>query len=78
MNILIVGAGDVGSNLARDLADSHEITVIDRNAALIDGLAAQLDITGITADGRSLTTLQEAGLKRLISSLRAPITTRPT
>ncbi|WP_122091270.1 Trk system potassium transporter TrkA [Halalkalicoccus subterraneus] len=63
MDILIVGAGDVGSNLARDLADTHEITVIDRNPDLVDTLTAQLDITGITADGRSLVTLKEAGLE---------------
>lgn len=64
MKILLVGAGDVGSNLARDLSASHEITIIDRDSDRIDALTSQFDVTGLVADGRSLTTLREAGLER--------------
>ena len=64
MEILIIGAGDVGSNLARDLSESHEITIIDRNPDRIDALTAGLNVTGMTADGRSLTALREAGLEQ--------------
>ena len=64
MEILIIGAGDVGSNIARDLSESHDLTIIDRDSDRIDTLTAQLDVTGAVDDGRSLMTLQEAGLEQ--------------
>lgn len=64
MDILIVGAGDVGSNVARDIADSHDVTIIDPDSDQLDALTAQLDVTGIAGDGRSLPILREAGLER--------------
>ena len=64
MEILIIGAGDVGSNIARDLSESHDLTIIDRDSERIDTLTAQLDVTGIVNDGRSLMVLREAGLEQ--------------
>lgn len=60
--ILIIGAGDVGSNIASDLAETHDITVIDRDSERIDALTSQLDASGIVGDGRSITTLREANI----------------
>lgn len=64
MDILIVGAGDVGSNVARDIADSHDVTIIDPDPDQLDALTAQLDVTSIAGDGRSLSILREAGLEQ--------------
>ncbi|MDL5362718.1 Trk system potassium transporter TrkA [Halalkalicoccus sp. NIPERK01] len=64
MQILIIGAGDVGSNVARDLSESHDLTIIDRDAERVGELTAHLDATGVVDDGRSLTALREAGLER--------------
>jgi len=62
--ILIVGAGSVGTNIAFDLAETHDVTVVDRDAERIDSLTSQLDTAGVVGDGRSITTLQEAGIDR--------------
>jgi trk system potassium uptake protein TrkA len=62
MEILIIGAGDVGSNIAYDLADDHDLTVIDRDSARIDTLTTESSVTGIVGDGRSAATLREADL----------------
>ncbi len=62
--ILIIGAGDVGSNIALDLAADYDVTVIDRDADRIDDLTTRLDVSGIVGDGRSVSTLREAGIER--------------
>jgi len=53
----------VGSNIARNLAESHDLTIIDRNRNLIENLTAELDITGIVGDGRSLDLLRDVGFE---------------
>ncbi len=60
--ILIIGAGDVGSNLVADLTETHEITVVDRDANRIDTLTDQHDVAGVVGDGRSVSVLQEANI----------------
>ncbi|MFB6201517.1 MAG: Trk system potassium transporter TrkA [Halorhabdus sp.] len=62
--ILIVGAGAVGSAIARDLAETNEVRVIDRDPDRIDALTGDLDVAGVAGDGRSLSVLEEAGLDR--------------
>ncbi|WP_049922566.1 Trk system potassium transporter TrkA [Halopiger djelfimassiliensis] len=62
--ILVIGAGDVGSNLVSDLEDSHEVTVVDRDPDRIDSLTARYDVTGVVGDGRSIATLREADIDR--------------
>lgn len=64
MEIHIIGAGTVGSNIARDLADTHDLTVIDRDPDRIDTLTTELDVSGVVGDGRAATTLREIGLDR--------------
>lgn len=60
--ILIIGAGDVGSNIASDLAETHDVTIIDRDSERINALRSELDVSGIVGDGRSGPTLREAGI----------------
>ncbi|WP_254522973.1 Trk system potassium transporter TrkA [Natrinema caseinilyticum] len=62
--ILIIGAGDVGSNIALDLAEDQDVAVIDRDADRIDDLTSRLDVSGTVGDGRSVSVLQEAGIDR--------------
>lgn len=59
-----MGAGDVGSNIARDVADSHDVTLVDPNSDQLEALTARLDVTGKVGDGRSLSILREAGLEQ--------------
>lgn len=61
MNILIIGAGEVGGHLARLLStENHNITVIDNDADRIAQLADQLDILPVTGAGTSPSVLREA------------------
>jgi len=64
MEILIIGAGDVGSNIAADLAADHDVTVIDCDSKRVDALDTELDVTGIVGDGRAIPVLRDAGLDR--------------
>lgn len=63
MDILIIGAGDVGSNIVRDLADARDLVVVDRDSERVDALTSNYDVSGVVGDGRSVTTLRDAGLE---------------
>jgi trk/ktr system potassium uptake protein len=61
VNILIVGAGEVGSHLARLLSkENHNITVIDQNSARISLIQDQLDVLAIEGAGTSPSVLRDA------------------
>ena len=55
MNIIILGAGQVGSTVATELAreDSNEITVIDTNQEILSELQDRLDLRTIAGNGSS-------------------------
>lgn len=62
MKIVIEGAGEIGTHLAKMLrAEGNEITVIDDNAQRIDALAASSDVETVTGNPSSLKILREAG-----------------
>lgn len=63
MNIIIIGAGEVGRHLAASLSrEAHSITVIEANQALASELEQSLDARVLCEDGTSVTTLIEAGV----------------
>ncbi len=62
MHVIIVGAGEVGSNIAASLANEHDVVVVDRDGSVVDDLTYSLDVLAIQGDGAALSTLQEAGL----------------
>ncbi|GAA0196566.1 Trk system potassium transporter TrkA [Haladaptatus pallidirubidus] len=62
MRIIIAGAGEVGSNIAANLAESHEIIVIDTDPEKVDELTYSNDVLSIEGDGTSSVTLREAGI----------------
>jgi trk system potassium uptake protein TrkA len=63
MNIIILGAGQVGSTVATELAreDSNEITVIDINQDILSELQDRLDIRTICGNGSYPGLLDDAG-----------------
>ena len=62
MKIVIVGAGDVGSHLAKMLrAASNDVTVIDSDASRLERLTATTDIAAVCGNPTSIATLQQAG-----------------
>lgn len=63
MNIIIVGAGKVGTTLAESLGrEGHEITLIDSDAEVLKQALSTLDVQGIVGNGISYSTQMEAGI----------------
>ncbi|KAB1188878.1 MULTISPECIES: Trk system potassium transporter TrkA [Haloferax] len=62
MRVVIIGAGEVGSNIASSLADSHDVVVVDVDSDRVEELNYSLDVLAITGDGASIETLEEAGV----------------
>ncbi|MFT4890355.1 MAG: trk system potassium uptake protein TrkA [Halobacteriales archaeon] len=62
MHVIIIGAGEVGSNIAGSLADSHEVTVVDIDGDRVESLTYSLDVLAIEGDGTTMEVLQEAGI----------------
>jgi trk system potassium uptake protein len=61
VNIIIVGAGEVGRHLAESLSSRlHNIILIEQSEALVDELNELLDIHILCGNGSSVTTLAEA------------------
>jgi trk system potassium uptake protein TrkA len=48
MRVIVCGAGQVGSNIARHLAtENNDVTVIDQSTDLIRKIADTLDVTAL-------------------------------
>jgi len=62
VNVIIVGAGQVGSSIAADLAGAHDVIVVDRDAERVEEVNYSLDVLGVTGDGTAMETLEEAGI----------------
>ena len=63
MQVIIVGCGKVGRNLAEQLqAEDIDITLVDVIADKIDDLCENIDAMGIVGNGASINTLMEAGV----------------
>lgn len=65
MNIVIAGAGEVGSHLAKMLGDGyHDITVIDSDPERLHALAATTDIMVVEGKPSSPKVLKNAGVDK--------------
>ena len=61
MNIIILGAGKVGSHLTNELSlQDHNILVIDKNKDVLNRLLEQNDVMALVGDGRDVDVLEEA------------------
>ncbi len=64
MDIIIVGCGKVGSALAEELCEEHNITVIDRNEELISSVINDFDVMGIVGNCICTDILEEANIAK--------------
>ena len=65
MNILILGAGQVGRTVAQSLAsEQNDITVVDRDAQLLQLLQERLDLRTVIGHAAHPDVLVEAGVER--------------
>ena len=63
MRVVIVGAGEVGSNIAVDLAADHDVVVVDIDGDRVDSMSYSHDVLTVQGDGSDVSTLQEAGIE---------------
>ncbi|OUS16698.1 Trk system potassium transport protein TrkA, partial [Rhodospirillales bacterium 47_12_T64] len=62
MKVVICGAGQVGFNIARYLASENaDITVIDRDPALVSKITDSLDVKGVIGFASHPNILEKAG-----------------
>ena len=56
----IVGGGDIGQNLAKQLAHAgHQVTLIDQSEDVVDTLGNSIDAICFQGNGASYATLQD-------------------
>ncbi|MBP9019062.1 MAG: Trk system potassium transporter TrkA [Rikenellaceae bacterium] len=62
MKIIIAGAGEVGSHLAKMLSNEyHDLTIIDNDEARLNRVSESADVVTIFGSPTSITTLSKAG-----------------
>ena len=65
MNIIIIGCGEVGETLTRELfEEGNDITVVDLSAERVKSITEKLDVMGVVGNGATHTTLIEAGVEK--------------
>ena len=64
MKIIVAGAGEIGSHLAKMLSmEFHEITVISPNEEDLERISSESDIVTVEGHPASIETLQKAGVQ---------------
>lgn len=63
MNILIIGAGQVGRSVAQALAEKHEVTVVDKDPGRLDQVRPTTDASTFEGNGVRLGILKSAGVE---------------
>ena len=65
MKIIIAGAGEIGSHLAKMLtAEANEVIVVDDDTSRLEALTATVDVQTILGPISSLKVLREAGVAK--------------
>ncbi len=64
MRVIIVGAGEVGFNLAKVLsAEGHDIVLIEKDEGKISSIRERLDVLLVEGSGSHISVLEEAGVR---------------
>lgn len=62
MNIIIVGAGEIGRHLALELSKSHALSIIEVDPKLASELEQSIDANVVRGDGNSVNALAQANV----------------
>ena len=63
MNIIVIGAGKVGTTLVSSLvAEGHDLVVLDRDADILSEITNIYDVMGVCGNGADSDVLEEAGV----------------
>ena len=64
MNIIVVGGGNVGRNLAEKISVHNYVTLIEKDPDTSERLACQINILVIQGDGCDIELLKQAGIAK--------------
>ncbi len=65
MRVVVIGAGEVGFDVARILSqEQHDVTLVDVEAGALSSAATRLDVMTLQGSGTSAEVLEEAGIDR--------------
>lgn len=64
VRVVIVGAGQIGSTIAADLAPDHDVIVLDADEARIEEVKYELDVLTLVGSGTESDTLEEVDVGR--------------
>ncbi|WP_243665151.1 NAD-binding protein, partial [Rhodothermus marinus] len=64
MRVVIIGAGEVGFDVARTLSlEQHDVVVVDTDPTVLEQVAQRLDVLTVQGSGTSIHTLEAAGIR---------------
>jgi trk system potassium uptake protein TrkA len=63
VRVIVVGAGEVGTSIADNLAESHDVVVVERDPSVVEDLTYAVDVLPIQGDGTDMAVLREAGIE---------------
>lgn len=64
MRIIIIGGGEVGTELARRLSADHDVVVIEQNKKVAELIEEEIDCQVIVGNGASTRTLKSANIQK--------------
>ena len=64
MEIVLLGAGQVGATIVEALHDDHDVTVVDLDAARLQALSYRYDVRTVRGNGATRRVLQDAGVEQ--------------
>ena len=65
MRVVVVGAGEVGFDIAKMLSsEKHDVVVVERDPGRVNAVREKLDVMAIQGNGAASETLKEAGVEQ--------------
>ena len=65
MKIIVIGCGKIGTNILSSLInEGHELTVVDKDASVLSGIANIYDVMSVCGSGTDCEILEEADVSK--------------
>ncbi len=65
MRVIVIGAGEVGFDVARLLSqEQHDVVVVDMDAEAVEEVSSKLDVMTIHGNGTAVSVLEKAGVRK--------------
>jgi len=63
VQVIVVGAGEVGTSIAAELAEDHDVVVVEKDPAVVEAVTYAVDVLPVEGDGTDVEVLREAGIE---------------